>query len=218
MGNNHNQKYFSSRFSEDQKRKKAWKYLTNYLQRYVSESDSILELGAGYSYFINEIRAKSKYSIDLFEDLGKFSSPDVEFHVGDVTNLSFLKDSSVDVFFASNLFEHLDRQQLELMLQEIDRVGSPNFRVIVIQPNYRLCSKRYFDDYTHVTIFTDISMRDWMQSHGYRCLVSKPKFLPLTVKSRLSLFTNLIPLYIRFPIRPLAGQMLLIFSKNSKII
>jgi len=214
MASDRKQEYFSSRFREDQKRKKAWRYLTRYLQRYVAESDSVLELGAGYSYFINEISAKSKFSIDLFEDLGKFSSQDVNFHVGDVTDLSFLANSSIDVFFASNLFEHLERHQLEQMLQEIIRVGSPNFRVMIIQPNYRLCSKRYFDDYTHVTVFSDISIRDWMESHGFRCVVNMPRFLPLTVKSKLGLFSRLLPIYIRFPIRPFAGQMFLIFTKD----
>jgi hypothetical protein len=38
--------------------------------------------------------------------------------------------------------------------------------------------------------------------------------LPMTLKSRLSSGHKLVPLYLRLPWRPLAGQMLLIARKS----
>ena len=38
----------------------------------------------------------------------------------------------------------------------------------------------------------------------------QPRFLPLTMKSRGSALTFLVPWYLRSPVKPLAGQMLLI--------
>lgn len=213
----YSESYFKTRFREDDVRLKSWKHLTRYLQRYISEQETILELGAGYGYFINEIKAQSKFAIDLFEGLGEYCQPDVKYHIGNVTDLSAFKTSTVDIFFASNLLEHLDRNDLDKLMLEVSRVGKPNCKFIVIQPNYRYCSKRYFDDYTHLTIFSDISIRDWMSSKGYNCIKSQPRFLPLTVKSRGRFLVGLLPLYLRSPIKPIAGQMFLIFSKSEEL-
>jgi SAM-dependent methyltransferase len=213
----YSEKYFKTRFREDAIRLRSWKYLTRYLQRYVSEGDTILELGAGYGYFINEIKAHSKFAVDLFQELGEYCQPDVKYHIGNVTDLSVFETSTVDIFFASNLLEHLDRKDLDKLLLEVCRVGKPNCKFIVIQPNYRYCSKRYFDDYTHLTIFSDISMRDWMSSKGFDCIKSQPRFLPLTLKSRGRFLVGLLPLYLRSPIKPMAGQMFLMFSRSEDV-
>ena len=77
----------------------------------------------------------------------------------------------------------------------------------LVQPNFRLAPGRYFDDYTHRTIFTDVSLTDWLSASGFEIAASVPRFLPLTVKSRLGALTFLVPLYLRSPWRPFAGQM-----------
>ena len=112
----YSENYFKTRFREDSVRSKSWKHLTHYLQRYVNERETILELGAGYGYFINEIKAKSKFAIDLFEGLGEYCHSDVKYHIGNVTDLSVFETSTVDIFFASNLLEHLDRKELDKLM------------------------------------------------------------------------------------------------------
>ena len=89
------------------------------------------------------------------------------------------------------------------------RVLRPGGRVLLLQPNFRLAPRRYFDDYTHRTIFTDQSLRDYLTSRSFSVDRCEPRFLPLTMKSRLSGGHRLVPLYLRLPLRPLAGQMLL---------
>jgi hypothetical protein len=96
----YSENYFKTRFREDSVRSKSWKHLTHYLQRYVNERETILELGAGYGYFINEIKAKSKFAIDLFEGLGEYCHSDVKYHIGNVTDLSVFETSTVDIFLA----------------------------------------------------------------------------------------------------------------------
>ena len=69
-------------------------------------------------------------------------------------------------------------------------------------------SAEYFHDYTHRTIFTDRSLGDFLAASGYPIEHVQPRFLPLTMKSRLSFGHAPAPFYLRLPYRPLAGQML----------
>ena len=68
----------------------------------------------------------------------------------------------------------------------------------------------YFDDYTHVAVFTDRSLPDLLAANGFAREHVEARFLPLTMKSRLSFGHRLVPLYLRLPWRPLAGQMLVV--------
>jgi hypothetical protein len=52
-------------------------------------------------------------------------------------------------------------------------------------------------------------MCDFLAAHGFRVIECKPRFLPLTIKSRLPVFPWLIRLYLALPARPLAKQMLI---------
>jgi hypothetical protein len=85
--------------------------------------------------------------------------------------------------------------------------------MILIQPNYRLSAKTYFDDPTHVTIFDDKSLAECVTKNGFIHVRTEARFLPMTLKSRLSAGHKLVPLYLRLPWRPLAGQMLIIARK-----
>ena len=59
-------------------------------------------------------------------------------------------------------FEHLDRGDLLATLGEMRRVLRGGGRLILVQPNFRLRPHEYFDDYTHVAVFTDRSLPDML--------------------------------------------------------
>jgi hypothetical protein len=84
--------------------------------------------------------------------------------------------------------------------------------LILIGPNFRYAYKSYFDDYTHKTIFTHVSLADLMQEYGFKPVKIMPKFLPLTLKSRLPKSYYLTKWYLQSPFKPMGGQMLLIFE------
>ena len=144
----------------------------------------------------------------------RWKNADVEGFVGDA--LEFLRNAEpaqFDFVLASNFFEHFTWPQLEEMIAALVRVLRPGGRLAAIQPNFRLAAGRYFDDYTHRTIFTDVSLSDWLKSNGLKIVRNEPRFLPLTVKSRLGGLSFLIPLYLALPFRPLAGQMFVLAEK-----
>jgi SAM-dependent methyltransferase len=206
--------YFSTRFTEDANRKKVWEKLTPFFQKYIGESSNVVEIGAGYCYFINQIKAGRKIAVDTFKELASFANSDVEPFVKDARNLSFLPDGSVDVIFASNFLEHFEWNDLDTIASEVHRVLKINGKVIIMQPNYRLCYKNYFNDFTHRTIFTDQSVLDWFQSKGFKPEIQIPRFMPFSLKSNFGSLHWLIPLYLRSPVKPLAGQMMFVFQKK----
>jgi hypothetical protein len=129
--------------------------------------------------------------------------------VGNVTDLGFIEGGAVDFAFASNLFEHLSRDVfadvLDILRVKLASAGTLN----ILQPNYRYAYQEYFDDYTHVSIYSHISINDFLKANGYDVLEIRPRFLPLTVKSRLPASPWLIKGYLASPIKPLAKQMLI---------
>ena len=99
------------------------------------------------------------------------------------------------------------------LLAEAMRVLRPGGRLVLIQPNFRLNPKEYFDDYTHVAIYTDRSLRDFLNASGWNVQHVAARFLPLSMKSRGSGLTFLVPWYLRSPVKPLAGQMLVVAGR-----
>ena len=206
--------YFATRFTPDPARSEVWRHLAAYLQRWVDPDGALLDLAAGYADFTRHVRARRKVAIDLNPDLpsyvGALDASGVDAIVGDATDLARFADGEFATVFASNFVEHLDHDRIDVLLAEIRRVLRPGGRLLLVQPNFRLAPRRYFDDYTHRTIWTDQSLTDLVTASGLPAEHVEARFLPLTMKSRLSFGHRLVPLYLRLPWRPLAGQMLVV--------
>lgn len=207
--------YYATRFTPDPARSGVWREIARYVARDIKDSSTVLELGCGYGDFINSIPSDRKMAIDLHEGIAGGLKPDVQFICGDCTNLDFLKTNSVSTIFASNLLEHLQRDAISRLLSEIRRVLHPKGRLLLIQPNYRLCAKNYFDDYTHVTIFSDTSLCGLLEAEGFAIQRCVPGLLPFSMKSSLPKHPLLVRLYLHAPLRPLARQMYVV-AENLK--
>ena len=206
--------YYAARFTADPRRRAVWRYVAAYLQRWISPTADVLELGAGYCDFSNCITAGTRTAIDIEPTVVESADAGVVAVVGSCTDLTQFADVSFDVVFASNLFEHLDRGALLVTLGGVRRVLRSGGRLILVQPNFRLRPHEYFDDYTHIAVFTDRSLPDMLAANGFAREHVEARFLPLTLKSRLSFGHRLVPLYLRLPWRPLAGQMLVIATRR----
>lgn len=203
--------YFDSRLAYDKKRAVLWNTLCkHFFQKLLPNNASVVELGAGWCDFINTISAQTKTAVDIWDGIEKHANKDVRTIVGSATELDDIQSDSVDMVFASNLFEHLTQDQITDILKQTDRILAKNGRLVLVQPNFRTSYKRYFDDYTHVSIWTDTGMATFLEANNFKVEQVKAKFLPLTVKSKLPTSSLLIRLYLRSPVKPLAGQMLLV--------
>jgi SAM-dependent methyltransferase len=202
--------YHSARFTEDPRRDVLWNSLWRYHFRYrVKPTDCVLDLGCGYGSFINQVVARRRIALDRWPGFQAHLAPGVEPIVGDITELSALADGSVDFAFSSNVFEHLTQDQVASVLAQLRRILAPGGVLCLLQPNYRYAYREYFDDYTHVSVWSDVSLVDFLTAHGYAPGLVVPRFTPLSIKSRMPVHPLLIRAYLALPIRPLGKQMLI---------
>lgn len=209
--------YKKTRFVFNRYRKAVWKEIAKYIQRYIPESSVILDLGSGYCDFINSISGAEKYALDKYINPEDYASEKVVKLFGDVRLMNKkIKNESLDVVFASNFLEHLNEKDLEEYIESVHKKLKKNGLLIIIQPNYRFCYKNYFDDYTHIREWSDISLRDYLKTKGFAILKCEPRFLPFSMKSKLPKNRILIRMYLKSPIKPFAKQMLIIAKKQPK--
>jgi SAM-dependent methyltransferase len=202
--------YFETRLPQDPRRTALWQTLyDDYFKRFIPPTATVLDLGCGYGDFINVVVAKRRIAVDRWPGASRFLDPAVEHHLRSVTDLSFLADESIDVAFASNLFEHLSRDEGASLLDQLSAKLVAGGTLLLVQPNYRFAYREYFDDYTHVTAYSHVSMCDLLTAHGYTIDECVPRFMPLTIKSRLPVSPWLIRLYLRLPIKISAKQMMI---------
>ena len=203
--------YHDSRLVQDGKRDIVWMALWRYFfSKRIGSGDCVLDLGCGYGEFINNVTARRRIGVDLWDAMPSHVDGGVEAIVGPASDLSAIDDGAVDYAFSSNLFEHLTKDELAETLRQLKIKLSTRGTLTTLQPNYRYCASEYFDDYTHVTIWSHISLSDFLEANGYEVIEVRPRFLPLTVKSRLPVWPPLIGAYLASPIKPLGKQMLLV--------
>lgn len=207
------------RFSEEDRRKKdlVWKVLcTDFFQRYIPPTSSVLEIACGYGEFIRHIRASRKIAIDLNPDARDSLPDDIEFHLSSASNLSMIEDASVDICFSSNFFEHLpSREVMDAVLAEAFRVLKRGGLYIAMQPNIRYEPGRYWDYYDHVLPLTHLSCKEAYAKAGFDVIKLIDRFVPFSTDSKLPQHPLLVKAYLRCrPLwRVLGGQFVIIGRK-----
>jgi 2-polyprenyl-3-methyl-5-hydroxy-6-metoxy-1,4-benzoquinol methylase len=213
-------KLYSNRFDSKDKEAKItlWKVLIEeFLQKYVEQESVVLDIGGGYCEFINQVKAKEKYLIDLNPDSKIFANPDVKLLNINILDLNEQKllTKRFDTIFISNFFEHLrDKEELIKVLLFCFKYLNPSGSLLVIQPNFKYSFKEYYDFIDHHLPITDLSLQEVLETIGFKIQVLIPRFLPYTTKRR-SASPKLLKLYLKLPFiwKFLGGQM---FIKASK--
>ena len=202
--------YHASRLTADSRRDVVWDALWRFhFSKLIGRDSCVLDLGCGYGNFINRVEARRRIAVDSWPEFPRHVAPGVEAVIGNVTDIGFLPDAGVDFAFASNLFEHITQSQFAAVLATLRTKLSRNGTLNILQPNYRYAYREYFDDYTHIAIYSHISLVDFLLANGYETIDIRPRFLPLTVKSRLPVSPLLIRAYLASPVKAMGKQMLI---------
>ena len=104
-------------------RRHVWRVLIDsFFQQFIPPNAAVLDLGCGYGEFINQVRAATKYAMDLNPDAPRHLSDDVEFIRQDCSQPWSVEETSLDVIFTSNFFEHLpDKAALGRTLDQVHK-------------------------------------------------------------------------------------------------
>ena len=211
---------FENMFSEKllKQRMDLWRVLcSDFFQHYIEPEDTVLDLGAGFCEFINNIQCKKKIAVDLNEHTQTFANPDIEVITEKASHLSgLLKRDTIDVVFSSNFFEHLqNKEELKKTLLEIKKVLKPQGKLLILQPNIRYAYKVYWDFYDHHIPLSHKSLEEIIAHIGLDIVELKPKFLPWTTKSKIPRHPLLVKLYLKLrPVQFLMGKQLFLYARK----
>lgn len=208
---------YRRRFCADEEfRKEMYRVLcSEVFQKYIPEESTVLEIGAGYCEFINNISAKKKIALDMNPDLSKFAEDSVQVVVGSSTDMKGLGDCSIDIVFANNFFEHLTRDDILRTIIEVHRLLKVGGRFLILQPNIRFCYKDYWMFFDHITPLDDRCLSEILELSGFQVKECIPRFLPYTTKGRLPKSITLLRAYLKVPlIQRIIGKQALILSEK----
>lgn len=207
--------YHDAHLPPDPSRTIVWQAIAGYLAPWIPADGSVLEIGAGYCDWINNVAARRRVAVDLWAEFPKFAVAGVEPLVLDLASgLQTLPPQTFDAVLASNVLEHFAPDTVVTVIEGVARLLRPGGRLLIVQPNFRHAWRTYFDDYTHRSVFTDVSLPTLLRAHGYTIDRVEPRFLPYSMRgTRLPITRGLVSAYLRSPFRPRAGQMLVIASR-----
>jgi SAM-dependent methyltransferase len=192
---------YATRFPEaDRAAKDAiWQVLCpHFFQRYVKDSDVVLDIGAGFGEFLRHIRCARRIAVDIERLSGRVLPPGTDEVFTPSDHLSkHVPANSVDVVFCSNFFEHLPNTETFLAtLKEIRTVLRPGGRLMALQPNIRYVGGAYWDFVDHHLALTHVTLIEACESLGYEIEEVIPRFLPYTTRSALPQSPWLVRLYL----------------------
>jgi SAM-dependent methyltransferase len=210
---------YAARFSERERAEKTrlWRAIWDgALARFVPPGATVVDLGAGYCELINCVEAARRIAIDLNPDTRRYAAPGVEVQCRPLTELgAMLAPASVDVAFASNVFEHLRSPEALLdVLRALRPVLKASGRLVVIQPNVRLVGGAFWDFFDHTLPLSERGMAEALTTAGYRVVECRARFLPYTTKSRIPQHPSLVRLYLACPpAQWLLGRQMLVVAE-----
>jgi SAM-dependent methyltransferase len=213
------QKLYAERFAEEDLPAKSnvWKAICEeFFSRFVPGEGTVVDIGAGYCEFINNIKCGRKIAIDLNPDVARFANSDVEVLNESCMAVESLPDDSVDVVFISNFLEHLlNKKEVFDTLQACKRILKIGGKILILQPNIRFLPSTYWDFFDHHTPLSDRSLVEALSALGMKIVTCYPRFLPYTSKSKFPKSSIFVKMYLRMRwIWPLFGKQAFIVAEK----
>jgi len=195
----------------------VWKILcSEYFSRYIPDNSRVLDLGAGWGEFINNIKAAEKYALDLNPETKERLSTGVVFLNQDSSCPWQIEPGSLDVVFSSNFLEHLpSKDRLECTILEANRRLRDDGLIICLGPNIKYIPSAYWDFWDHCIPLSDRSVSELLKMNGFHIDLCIPRFLPYSMSTGRTPSLFLVKLYLRLPwLWPLMGKQFLIIGRK----
>ena len=149
----------------------------------LKEGMKMLEPGCGRGEFLKNFKdlGLDVVGVDISHEATDFNN-ELDVRVCDLENETFpFDDNTFDIIYSKSFIEHL--YYPEKYLEEAYRVLKPNGLLLTLVPDWESQYKIYFDDFTHRTPFTQISLKDAYKMYDFNEVeVFKFRQLPIVWK------------------------------------
>ena len=178
----------------------------------------MLEPGCGRGEFLKNFEGLGLkvYGVDISPESLNFNK-DLDLSLCDLENEKLpFKDNTFDVIFSKSFIEHLNSP--ERYFEEAYRVLKPDGLLITLVPDWESNYKIYFDDFTHQTPFTIISLNSAYKMNGFESVkVFKFRQLPIVWKFPVmnyfcAFISPLIPIRSKYKFLRWSKELMLIGS------
>jgi len=163
----------------------------------------MLEPGCGRGEILKNFKelGLEVVGMDISPEATKFDNG-LDVKLCDIENEALpFDDNTFDVIYSKSFIEHL--YYPERYLEEAYRVLKPNGILLTLTPDWEVNYKKYFDDFTHRTPFTQTSLINAYKMYGFNNVnVYKFRQLPIVWKyPKLNYFCALLTKPSIFPKR-----------------
>lgn len=181
--------YLSTVYSREEKPKTKYpKLLAEYIfNNFIgSTNKNLLETGCGRGDLLEEFRKiglKVK-GTDLLANAGsEYQNLEILKNNIEQEKLPF-EDNSFDVIFSKSFVEHLYKP--DIFFNESMRLLKKNGILITLTPDWEVQVKKFYDDWTHKTPFTKVTLKNLYKVSGFRNIqIDYFKQLPILWKSKI---------------------------------
>jgi len=160
------------------------KYLVKRFE--MKENQKLLELGCGRGEFLNEFvdNKIDGYGVDLLDYCKEFF-PNLKFKKSDMANEKLpYEDNFFDVIYSKSVIEHFHYP--DKIFNEAYRVLKPGGIIITLTPEWQYIYKSFYEDFTHRTPFTRVSLQDIHKISGFKNIkVESFKQLPIIFEKKV---------------------------------
>lgn len=192
-------------------RQRVWDVIGPWIHRRMGSPRRVLDPAAGRFEFLNAIDADERWAIDAV-DTGFARTEGISLTVGSALDVE-LPASHFDGVFVSHFLEHLATpSHVAMLLRRMHQAMAPGGRIAVLGPNFRYCSREYFDCADHILALSHVSVAEHLHAAGFEVTDVIPRFLPFSFRGILPPSATLTNAYLRLPLawRVLGKQLLVI--------
>ncbi len=205
------------RYPQESERQKneIWKVLCqDFLQQFINPNDSVLDIAAGHCEFINNIKCREKYAVDVDKRIRLYAGKNVHLFICSATRLPQSLKGKMDTVFMGCFLEHLpSKTAIIRVLSQVRNVLKRGGKLLILNPNIRFSTADYWDYFDHLTPVSDRSIVEVLQALGFTIDLCIPRFVPNTIKDRLPKWPFLVKLYLKLPfLYPIFGKQMFIVA------
>jgi hypothetical protein len=194
----------------------VWEPIAKFVYGQMGNPQTVLDPAAGRGEFINAVPAPERWAVDqVAYDEGTYDAG-VRSVVSDIFDAD-LPQQHFGGIFVSNFLEHLTTQEATAeFLTRMYGVTSPGGRIVVMGPNFRYCSREYFDMADHTLVYTHRAIAEHLYAAGFEVERVVAQFLPYSFTGKLPPSPALTARYLQMPWAwRLLGKQFLVIGKHA---
>lgn len=196
-------------------KKAVWKEISQWIFKSLGSPQIILDPAAGSLEFLESVPAAEKWAVDLRTPQADTMASNLRFIKGNIWDID-LPENYFEGIFISNFLEHLNSvEEVNQILVKLRRSLKEGRSIAIMGPNYKFCSREYFDCADHRLILTHTSVEEHLFAAQFHLEKVYSKFLPYSFRSNLPASPLLTRIYLNLPLAwKFLGKQFLVIAKK----